>query len=79
MPIAKRPLRSGLVAACSAAVVTAAAAQSLPPPSQNVVSLSASASVEVAKDWLTVVFSTTREGPDAAVVQSQLRQALDRP
>jgi predicted secreted protein len=44
---------------------------------QNVVSLSASASVEVQKDWITVVFSTTREGADAATVQAQLRQALD--
>jgi len=66
----------GLIAACGMAA-TGAWAQTLPPP-QNVVSLSASASVEVPKDWLTVVFSTTREGPDAAVVQSQLRQALDQ-
>ena len=44
---------------------------------QNVISLSASASVEVQKDWLTIVFSTTRDGADAAAVQSQLRQALD--
>ena len=72
-----RPLLSALVAACGAAVVTGAASQTLPPP-QNVVSLSASASVEVTKDWLTVVFSTTREGAEAAVVQSQLREALDR-
>ncbi|MEO5732789.1 MAG: SIMPL domain-containing protein [Rubrivivax sp.] len=46
-------------------------------PPRNVVSLSASASVEVAKDWLTVVFSTTQAGADAAAVQSQLKQALD--
>ena len=44
---------------------------------QIVVSLSASASMEVPKDQLTIVFSTTREGPDAAQVQSQLKQALD--
>jgi predicted secreted protein len=44
---------------------------------QNVVNLSASATVEVPKDQLTVVFSTTREGSDAAVVQGQLKQALD--
>ena len=43
----------------------------------NVVSLNASASMEVPKDLLTVVFSTTREGPDAAQVQAQLKQALD--
>jgi predicted secreted protein len=48
-----------------------------PPPPQNVVSLSASATVEVTKDLLTIVFTTTREGPDAGTVQSQLKQALD--
>jgi len=53
-----------------------ASAQMLPPP-QNVVSLNATATVEVNKDWLTVVFSTTREGTDASVVQNQLKQALD--
>lgn len=57
-------------------MMAAASAQVLPPP-QNVVSLNATATVEVNKDWLTVVFSTTREGPDAAAVQSQLKQALD--
>jgi predicted secreted protein len=51
-------------------------AQSLAPP-QNVVVLSATASVEVNKDWLTVVFSTTREGSDAPSVQAQLRSALE--
>lgn len=53
-----------------------ATAQMLPPP-ENVVSLNASATVEVPRDWLTVVFSTTREGPEAGAVQSQLKQALD--
>ncbi|MDP1902349.1 MAG: SIMPL domain-containing protein [Rubrivivax sp.] len=65
--------------ALAALLLTAAAAapaQTLPPP-QNVVSLAASATVEVPKDWLTVVFSTTREGSDAGVVQNQLKQALD--
>lgn len=55
---------------------TEAAAQVLPAP-QNVVNLSASATVEVANDWLTIVFSTSRDGSDAAVVQSQLKTALD--
>ena len=53
-----------------------ALAQTLPPP-LNVVALSASASVDVNKDWLAVVFSTTREGTEAGAVQSQLKQALD--
>jgi predicted secreted protein len=53
-----------------------ALAQVQPPP-QNVVALTATASVEVNKDWLGIVMSTTREGADAAAVQSQLKQALD--
>lgn len=68
------------LAAGAAGLAAAAAVQAQPvttPPPQNVVSLSASAAMEVNKDWLTVVFSTTREGPDPAAVQSQLRQALD--
>jgi len=32
---------------------------------------------DVPQDWLTVVFSTTREGADAGVVQGQLKQLLD--
>jgi predicted secreted protein len=47
------------------------------PLPQNVVALTATASVEVNKDWLGIVMSTTREGADAAAVQSQLKQALD--
>jgi predicted secreted protein len=59
-----------------------AAAQQAPPPlppSQptNVVALSATATMELTMDWLTVVFNTLREGTDAGAVQSQLRQALD--
>jgi predicted secreted protein len=46
-------------------------------PPSNVVNINASASLDVPKDQLTVVFSTTREGPDAAQVQAQLKQALD--
>ena len=59
------------------ALASSAAAQSVAPPLVNVVSLSASATVELPRDWLTVVFSTTREAADAANVQSQLKQALD--
>jgi predicted secreted protein len=51
-------------------------ADTLPPP-QGVVSLSASASLEVTKDLLGITLNTTREGQDAASVQSQLKQALD--
>jgi predicted secreted protein len=69
--------RKALVRALGIAALSGSAmGQTLPPP-QNVVSIGASASLEVPKDWLTVVFSTTRDGSDAAAVQSQLKQALD--
>lgn len=44
---------------------------------QNVVSLSAEASREVLQDRLSITLSVTREGAEAAAVQTQLRQALD--
>jgi predicted secreted protein len=43
----------------------------------NVVSFSASGFLEVAQDWLTLRMSTTREGSDAASVQTQLKSAMD--
>ena len=71
------PSAGRMLAACSLVwSASVAHAQNLPPP-QNVIALGASASVEVNKDWISVVFSTTREGSDAAVVQGQLKQALD--
>jgi predicted secreted protein len=51
-------------------------AQSLPAP-QRVLTLNASASMDVPNDWLTLSFSSTREGTEAGAVQSALRQALD--
>ena len=44
---------------------------------QNVVQFSASGSVEVAQDLLSIAMSTTRDGNDASAVQSQLKSALD--
>ena len=46
-------------------------------PPRNVVQLAASGAVEVQQDWLTVVLATSRDGNDAGVVQTQLKQALD--
>ena len=60
-----------------AAATLSGAAHAETPPLQGVVSLSSSASIEVTKDLLNVVMTTTREGQDAATVQSQLKQALD--
>ena len=68
------------VAVALCGLAGAAFAQPVPALSvapQNVAHLSASASVEVPKDWLSITLSTTREGPDGAAVQSQLRAALD--
>ncbi|HSV34555.1 MAG TPA: SIMPL domain-containing protein [Ramlibacter sp.] len=51
-------------------------AQVLPAP-QNVLQLSASGSVEVQQDQLSLTLSTTREGVDANAVQAQLKSALE--
>ena len=66
----------GLMAVCVAAVSIAAPAQLLPAP-QDVLTLSASSSVEVQYDVIAMTMSATREGSDASVVQSQLRLAVD--
>ncbi|MET0544579.1 MAG: SIMPL domain-containing protein [Variovorax sp.] len=47
------------------------------PPPQNVLQLSANGTVEVQQDMLSMTLSTTRDGTDAALVQSQLKTALD--
>jgi predicted secreted protein len=60
-----------------AAAAVRAADVPAPPPVQGVLGLSSSASVEVPRDVLGVVFAATREGPDPAAVQSALKQALD--
>lgn len=59
---------SGLVAAQVMPVATE--------PS-NIVNISASGFLEVPQDWLSMSLNTTKEGPDAATVQNQLKVALD--
>ena len=68
-----------IIAACAAlAVAGAAAAQNAPgSPPQNVLQLSASGTVEVQQDLLSMTLGTTRDGADAGAVQSQVRSALD--
>ena len=69
--------RNAFVVLLSAFAVTGwASAQTLPQP-QGVLTLTASATVEVPRDLLSITFSTSRDGPDAGVVQAALRQALD--
>jgi predicted secreted protein len=70
---------SRLIAACAvAACTTALFAQTAPNEAlKNVAQLSASGSVEVQQDLLSISMSTTRDGSDAGAVQTQLKQALD--
>jgi Predicted periplasmic/secreted protein len=65
-----------LAACCLALAASGAAVAEVPPP-QNVLQLSASGTVEVPQDLLTLILSTAREGADANAVQSQLKMALD--
>jgi predicted secreted protein len=44
---------------------------------QNIVSLQAQGSLEVQQDLLTIQMSSTKDGADAAAVQTQLKTALD--
>ena len=77
LPMANGLKRRG--ASTGLALVFAAAgafAQTLPPP-QNVLQLSASGTVEVQQDLLSLSLTTTREGADANAVQAQLKGALD--
>ncbi|AYQ29864.1 MULTISPECIES: SIMPL domain-containing protein [unclassified Polaromonas] len=46
-------------------------------PLQNVAQISTTGSVEVQQDLLSISLNTTRDGTDAGVVQTQLKQALD--
>ena len=68
-----------LITACAVLVcATSAYSQNgAPQVPQNVLQLSASGSVEVQQDMLSMTLATTRDGADAAVVQSQLKAALD--
>jgi predicted secreted protein len=67
-------LRTALLATTLAA--SAALAAEAPPP-ENVINFSATSTLEVTKDLLTVNLQATREGTEAATVQSQLKQVLD--
>ncbi len=44
---------------------------------QNIISLQAQGSLEVQQDMLTISMNSTRDGADAATVQTQLKTALD--
>lgn len=63
--------------ACLSLASAATFAQTTTPPPQNVVQLSASGTVEVQQDLLSITMNTTRDGAEAGAVQAQLKQALD--
>lgn len=81
MPHLARPRRAALLLACLACYSSTFAQAAPPGPPlatpHNVLTLSAEASAEVTQDLLSITLGTTKEGTDAAAVQSQLRQALD--
>ena len=70
---------TGLVVASMLSILSTSlwAQTAVVPAPQNQVQLAASALIEVQQDLLTLNMSTTRDGPDAAAVQSQLKQALE--
>jgi predicted secreted protein len=68
-------LGAGVASLPAVAATPAEIAAAMQP--QGIVSLSSSASIEVTKDLLGITFNTTKEGTDAGVVQTQLKQALD--
>ncbi len=72
-----RLIRIGAACAIVAASAVGMAQQAQQSVAQNVVQLSATGLVEVQQDLLSIVLSTTRDGSDAAMVQSQLKTALD--
>lgn len=76
MPKRAKNLHRAALALAAALTASGAAAQ-VQPPLSGVLNLTSTASVEVTKDVLGIVFSTTRDGADAQAVQSALKQALD--
>jgi predicted secreted protein len=83
-PFALVPPAVLLAAALAAPLpATAQAAAPVPPvvitaqkEPEGVVTLSSSATIQVPNDWITVQFSTSKEGTDANAVQAALKDAL---
>ncbi len=71
--------KSLLAVACALpllSVAVPASAQVVAPQPEGVLSLTSSASVQVPNDWISVQFSTSRDGADSAAVQAALKSAL---
>lgn len=63
--------------AASLALLAAASAGAADAAPSGVLNLNATATREVAQDWMTLVLSVNKEGNDAVAVQNQLKQAVD--
>ena len=78
--ISMKPFTNAALRIAAAALVLAACstsmAQAAPEP-QNVLQLSAMGTVEVQQDLLGLSLTASRDGPDAATVQAQLKAALE--
>jgi predicted secreted protein len=72
----KRLFFKGLTSLCVGLGPIAVVAQQLAPP-QDVLTLAASAAVDVQYDMISMTLTATRDGSDASAVQTQLRQAID--
>ena len=68
----------GLVTGHAAGIQNTAVAGAVSEPLANVLQLSASGQAEAPQDWLTLTLSATREGTDAASVQTELSQLLEQ-
>jgi len=72
--------RAGALVAFAAAFASPALAADVPalapPAPEGVLSLTGSATVQVPNDWISVDFTVTQDGPDAALVQAGLKSAL---
>jgi len=71
-----KSIKSLVAGAAVACLPLLAGAQALQKEPEGVVSLESSATVQVPNDWMSVEFSTTKEGTDAAAVQAALKTAL---
>lgn len=65
-----------VISVLAAAGAVSASAQ-MPPPPHDVLTLAASAALDVQYDLISMTLSATRDGSDASTVQAQLRQAID--
>lgn len=72
-----RRAASLLGGALSVLLASGAGAQTVAPQPQGVLNLTATATVDVPRDWMTLVLSVSKEGADANAVQNQLKVAVD--